>query len=1063
MITTMEFLLSKYDFAETLGTGAFSEVKVAIEKATGNRYAIKIIDKARCRGKEGMIDTEISILLRVRHENIVQLYEMFSVDNKIYLVMEIVTGGELFDEIVKRGKYTEPDAARIVHKILGAVEYLHSIDIAHRDLKALAHPFVVKTCGTSTFTAPSTSSSTSTLARGVAPQPSPASTPVIADLPDNSSCSSSTQPASIPLAASTSTLSTVSRFSSIPVPMAVSPAQRATLSRKHIDNDVEVKDLDEVVTPIPRRIETPKVDQTINTTFQQQQQPQAESQAQQQELSGRPIVDRQEIDDSGCVVDAKASHQEPTATTARSSIQSEKTAVEDTSRPASTAARSSAPYSSVRILSYNIFLRPPGITSNTSDYKNARLNHFASTILTSYDIVCLQEIYSSGSTRLSKLLLQAKKYGFNYHVASPSKGILNTSVDGGLLILSRYPIVKADKVTYKRGINGDRFTAKGAIYAKIKVAPSNYLHVFNTHLQSSAKDAPVLLGTPQVPPATTNSQQANGAPATAQSGLQIPSTHLVHPPASPLFGSVRTASSDPLAQSHQDEANAAAVRLSQLAKLKDFMDDVMRLHRGDSAFLAGSLNVNSRAPGTASQQQKHTEEYLTMLKLLRGDLVVTGLKPNGVAGSPSTAAGIAAPVRFQVNDLMYETNGEHPITFGEIDGVCGGKTDAENASSIDYVLLLTPKDRASTAAQGGEYFEEFESLCKETKALAIGGCGISVETKTTRVERLLVENEVFTQLSEFIPVGQYESGKVIFRFFCGKIINFDNRELDHQLAAQTTTNRIQHFNPLPSTARLLYNRAVGKNKRLSKGKKGLKKKVVDPFTRKDWYDIKAPSFFDTRTVGKTLVNRTQGLKNANDYLKNRVLEVNLADLSTNQDDGFRKVKLQIQEIQGKNCLTNFHGMEFTSDKLRSMVKKWQSLIEAHYDVKTTDGYLVRLFTIAFTKRRPNQVKKTTYATSAQIRQIRKKIFEVVAREASSVDLKELVQKLTPEVIGKAIEKATQGIYPLQNVYVRKVKILKAPKFDLGKLLELHGESSSETGKSVPGSKDFKEPAILDSV
>ncbi|KAI9325239.1 kinase-like domain-containing protein [Obelidium mucronatum] len=135
MITTMEYLLSKYDFAETLGTGAFSEVKVAIEKATGNRYAIKIIDKARCRGKEGMIDTEINILLRVRHENIVQLYEMFAIENKIYLVMEIVTGGELFDEIVKRGKYTEQDASKTVHKILGAVEYLHSIDVAHRDLK----------------------------------------------------------------------------------------------------------------------------------------------------------------------------------------------------------------------------------------------------------------------------------------------------------------------------------------------------------------------------------------------------------------------------------------------------------------------------------------------------------------------------------------------------------------------------------------------------------------------------------------------------------------------------------------------------------------------------------------------------------------------------------------------------------------------------------------------------------------------------------------------------------------------------------------------------------------
>lgn len=223
--------------------------------------------------------------------------------------------------------------------------------------------------------------------------------------------------------------------------------------------------------------------------------------------------------------------------------------------------------------------------------------------------------------------------------------------------------------------------------------------------------------------------------------------------------------------------------------------------------------------------------------------------------------------------------------------------------------------------------------------------------------------------------------------------------------------------------------AVGKNKRLSKGKKGLKKKTVDPFSRKDWYDVKAPSVFAVRNVGKTLVNRTQGLKHADDYLKGRVLEVSLADLTSNPDDGFRKVRLEVQEVQGRACLTQFHGLGMTSDKLRSLVKKWQSLIEAHIDVKTTDGYIVRLFVIAFTKRRPNQIKKTTYATSAQIRMIRKKIFEIITKEATTCDLKELVQKLIPEVIGKEIEKQCQGIYPLQNVHTRKVKVLKSPKFD----------------------------------
>jgi small subunit ribosomal protein S3Ae len=134
-------------------------------------------------------------------------------------------------------------------------------------------------------------------------------------------------------------------------------------------------------------------------------------------------------------------------------------------------------------------------------------------------------------------------------------------------------------------------------------------------------------------------------------------------------------------------------------------------------------------------------------------------------------------------------------------------------------------------------------------------------------------------------------------------------------------------------------------------------------------------------------------------------------------------------------------MDFTSDKLRSLVRKWQTLIEAFVDVKTTDGYLIRLFAIGFTKRRPSQVKKTTYAQSSQVREIRKKMFEIMNREASSCDLKELVQKFVPEAIGREIEKASRSIYPLQNVYIRKAKILKAPKFDVSKLLELHGEST----------------------
>jgi len=234
--------------------------------------------------------------------------------------------------------------------------------------------------------------------------------------------------------------------------------------------------------------------------------------------------------------------------------------------------------------------------------------------------------------------------------------------------------------------------------------------------------------------------------------------------------------------------------------------------------------------------------------------------------------------------------------------------------------------------------------------------------------------------------------------------------------------------------------AVGKNKRLTKGKKGGKKKTVDPFTKKEWYDVKTPAQFSVRNAGKTLVSKSQGLKLSTDGLKGRVLECNLADLNNDDDQAYRKIKLEIQEVQGRNCLTDFHGMDLTRDKQMQLVRKWHSLIEAHCKVKTTDGYILRMFCIAFTKRRQEQVKQTCYAGSASVRKIRKKMVEVMQKEGSKCMLRDLVKKLIPEALGKEIEKATRGIFPIQNCLMRKVKVVKKPKFDLTKLMELHSES-----------------------
>jgi small subunit ribosomal protein S3Ae len=237
--------------------------------------------------------------------------------------------------------------------------------------------------------------------------------------------------------------------------------------------------------------------------------------------------------------------------------------------------------------------------------------------------------------------------------------------------------------------------------------------------------------------------------------------------------------------------------------------------------------------------------------------------------------------------------------------------------------------------------------------------------------------------------------------------------------------------------------AIGKNKKLGKKGKTGKKKSADPFTRKEWYDIKAPIMFANRNAGKSPVTRTTGTKVASEAIKGRVFTLSLADLQSAQDLDYRKIKLIGEEVQGKTLLTNFYGMDMTRDKLCSLIRKWQSLIEANADVKTQDGYTLRLFAIAFTKKRPNQVRKTSYAQTAQVRAIRKKMIDIMTAEAAKSDLKGLVTKFIPEAISKEIEKQCNGIYPLQNVFIRKVKTIKAPRFDLTKLMEIHGDAGAE--------------------
>lgn len=243
--------------------------------------------------------------------------------------------------------------------------------------------------------------------------------------------------------------------------------------------------------------------------------------------------------------------------------------------------------------------------------------------------------------------------------------------------------------------------------------------------------------------------------------------------------------------------------------------------------------------------------------------------------------------------------------------------------------------------------------------------------------------------------------------------------------------------------------AIGKNKRVPRKKGKGKKKIVDSYVKKEWFTVRAPNMFAARDVGYTPANKTIGQRLVRDNVMGRVFETSLGDLIPNSENvAFRKFKLKVGEVDGQNLLTYFWGMGLTTDQLRSLVRKWTTLIEAQTDVKTTDGTIVRIFCVGITThpRGRNGDRSACYAQRAQVRKIRKKMIEIMKKEVADCSINQLVEKLIPGSIAKVIEKATQGIYPLTNVYIRKVKTIKAPKVDITRLLDSH--KGKATGKKV---------------
>ena len=125
-----------YRIGKVMGTGAFGEVRMCVHRESNAQRAVKVLRKSNMdEDEKRMLFNEINILKEIDHPNIIKMYEFFEDEKRYYLVTEICKGGELFDEILQRGKFSERDAAVLMKQVLQCINYCHQNNIVHRDLK----------------------------------------------------------------------------------------------------------------------------------------------------------------------------------------------------------------------------------------------------------------------------------------------------------------------------------------------------------------------------------------------------------------------------------------------------------------------------------------------------------------------------------------------------------------------------------------------------------------------------------------------------------------------------------------------------------------------------------------------------------------------------------------------------------------------------------------------------------------------------------------------------------------------------------------------------------------
>ncbi|KAF2069907.1 hypothetical protein CYY_008778 [Polysphondylium violaceum] len=441
----------------------------------------------------------------------------------------------------------------------------------------------------------------------------------------------------------------------------------------------------------------------------------------------------------------------------------------------------------IKLLTYNVFIRPPGIKNNANDYKDERLECLVSeklepkknskivygpnripntsyrvdkckfpyipflspwrtpqyllgnnsltnndnststeefvslskSIIQEFDIICFQELFSAFSYRQRRFIQQAKTQGFLYSAASPLPPYFKSTflVDGGLVVLSKYPIKETGYLLYTQGVDSDMLASKGVLYTKIQTSPDKMIHLFTTHLQASYAH-------PEVP----------GQVAT----------------------STTTATANPNIKND-------SIRTIQLNQLRDFIlsktfDDQHTI------ILAGDLNVDGR---TSRDNAKDSKTYIEMLDILCN----TNKKYTStlVDNNQLPASFYNNKKVFSVNDLLkQDCQGDHPPTVGDLfttkqpttnlplqvprETALTNPNDYGCMKRLDYILILNREFDLSSS--NGASTSPVNIRLKSDTSSTTSATTAPIHLKdSTKVEPFFIEGFPFTQLSDHYGVS----------------------------------------------------------------------------------------------------------------------------------------------------------------------------------------------------------------------------------------------------------------------------------------------------------------------